>query len=209
MSKPVEQLLTPAEKILLRNHTLSHDDVYDGRNETYAEFKEGARSAGKELVLRAESNRHCGHRLVTHAGHCIICNPVSLERQRGTYRTGKVYIAASQRLRLTKIGLSQEPQARVWQMNGNLAYGGTTDWTQLFEVKALNAGQIEQSCHTSLTAYRVPTAYSKDGREQISRELFSCNFSVCFETVYHEMQKLKIRPIGQAWRSKRYRDFTW
>jgi hypothetical protein len=97
-----------------------------------------------------------------------------------------VYIAASRRLELIKIGWSKGSNKgnRALSLNKD-GYGGATDWLLLYERKYANSGWVEVEAHAFLKAFKVREDYLRLGHGQWvkARELFCCNYADAFEAI--------------------------
>lgn len=122
-----------------------------------------------------------GHRLRTRAGHCIECDTARIAYARRYESPGYVYIAASKAEKLLKVGCCVEPEQR--QRNLNLQrYGGTDDWQIIAWCKTPSMGQIEFDIQKQLADISTERIYKKDGRDQITRELFRYEINRVWQT---------------------------
>jgi len=91
-----------------------------------------------------------------------------------------VYVAASRKLELIKIGWSKGAQKenRLNSLNRD-GYGGASDWLLLYERKYANAEQVEFAAHTFLKAFEVRVDYIRLGHgvRVKAKELFRCNYA--------------------------------
>jgi hypothetical protein len=200
-------ILTAVELAFLSSQTYSLSDVVDGRHlSSIPERADLARMASKLIVLRDPSRSKCGHRLTTTAGHCFQCDPKRISFAKRPGARAFVYIAASQELRLIKVGLAVDIYQRLRNLDGH-GYGGLQDWVMLFYAEFDRSGEIEQKAHHLLADFSCKRTYLKDGRNQIATEIFSCNFSKALNAVSISAQGLKLSPLGQAWKSPRAKEF--
>lgn len=124
---------TEDELRFLHWHGLDEDDVYDGRHQSKEDRHEGAKNAGKFLVLSSVRCRAAGHRIRTRAGHCFQCDPLKLVYQIRHSTSGYVYIAGTLAGRLIKIGTAKDIPQRERQLRAE-GYAGFSDWVVLFSV---------------------------------------------------------------------------
>jgi hypothetical protein len=173
----MKQLLTDEELRFLSDQGLSPDDVYDGRNETSRLRKKNAKMAGKRIVLRNPSPMHCGHRLISRSGNCILCDTSALSYGSRDEKEAYVYIAASKTLNALKLGSTKDPYHRA-EMLTSQRYAAVNDWTMLFYVKFKRSGEVERNAQASLKHLKIKLPYQRNGGEQIAGEVFG-PFAIC------------------------------
>lgn len=97
-----------------------------------------------------------------------------------------VYIAASRKLELIKVGWSKgSNKGNRMQSLAKDGYGGATDWLLLYERKYKNSGWVEIDAHTFLDKYRVRESYLRlgHGEHKKAKEMFACNYADAFAAV--------------------------
>ena len=112
-------------------------------------------------------------KLKTKPGHCLECNPARMEFLRRHVSPGFVYVAFSNDMKISKIGITKSITLRESSLNST-AYGGTRDWRILFSVYAPRAGDIESLCHKKLKDVSFLSETQKGGHSQSTYELFNC-----------------------------------
>lgn len=197
----LEMTLTREEQEFLASQGLAPEDVYDGRRQSSINArKASAKEAGKLIVVRDPGRSQCGHRLTTRAGHCIQCDTSKLAYAARYEEPALVYIAASPKLGLLKLGITQDIEQRVTNLNGQ-AYAGTKDWKMLFFAAFQRAGAVESRAQSRLTRDVSGRSTFKDGRDQGAAEIFRCSFDEALEAIARAAQELNLKPQGQAWKS--------
>lgn len=97
-----------------------------------------------------------------------------------------VYIAASRKLELIKIGWSKGSNkgSRIISLNKD-GYGGASDWLLLYERMYNNSGWVEVDAHSYLKQLKVRENYLRlaHGYWVKCRELFCCNYADAFEAI--------------------------
>jgi hypothetical protein len=126
---------------------------------------------GAILITGASPCLAAGHTIRTRAGHCAQCDTARIAFQRRHSSPGFVYVAASPRLRLHKVGSSKNALQRLATLN-HCGYGGTSDWSLIDQIYSDNAGQTEFNVHTQLERFRHPVRYQRDGSWVECREIF-------------------------------------
>ena len=103
-----------------------------------------------------------------------------------------VYIAASRKLELIKVGWSKGSNQtnRMNSLNKD-GYGGTSDWLLLYERKYRNSGWVENEAHDFLKAFKVRDDYLRLGHGEWvkTREAFCCNLADAFEGIERTKQE--------------------
>jgi predicted GIY-YIG superfamily endonuclease len=162
------------------------------RKKDYAAAME---QTGQHFAYGVSSCKAGGHTLRSKAGHCIQCNHQSIAQSLRHSKAGIVYLAGTSRRKLTKIGVTEEIERRLTQLNAG-QYGGAWDWEMLVWATTKEAGRLEYEIQDRLRAYNVPGTYMHDGREQKCYELFSCGYKAA-RAAFEELL-----PKGSVIRSK-------
>ena len=109
-----------------------------------------------------------------------------------------VYIAASRKLELIKVGWSKGSNQtnRMNSLNKD-GYGGTSDWLLLYERKYRNSGWVEIEAHDALKAFKVRDDYLRLGHgERVkTREAFCCNYADALEAI----ERTKHEPLERRY----------
>lgn len=156
----------------LSTHGLTSDDVYDGRNETRANYRINAKRMEKTVILGNPCNAG-GHRLKTRAGHCIQCDPAKLAYEKRHYNTGFVYLAESKQAGLIKVGTTQNIKSREDSLNSTM-YAGAIDWEIIHSKNVQDSGKIEKNIQRKLKRFSVNgLLYEKNGKMQEATEVFN------------------------------------
>lgn len=142
-------ILTEVELAFLASQGLSLDHVLDGRHlSSIPERAVLAKAASKLIVLRNPSRSKCGHRLTTRAGHCFQCSPKNISFAKRPGARAFVYVAASQELRLIKVGVAVDIDQRLRNLDGQ-AYGSLLYWVMLFYAEFDRAGEVERKAESA------------------------------------------------------------
>ena len=67
----------------------------------------------------------------------------------------------------------------------------------LYYLKVENSGKIEFEIHTLLKKYLLPRTFVKNDKENISREIFKCNFEIVSHTINKILNNQNIHLIEQ------------
>ncbi|MBN9071237.1 MAG: GIY-YIG nuclease family protein [Rhizobiales bacterium] len=197
-------MLNHSEISFLKSQNLVPSDVYDGRMQSFAVWKAGARAAGKTVVLGTPC-KSGGHRLRTRSGHCAQCDTSKLSYQKRHHSPGYVYIAGSLSEKLLKIGTAIDIQQRERNLR-NHAYGAISDWTMLFTAKVVNGGKTEHEAIQRLAAFKVLRAYEKDGLQQEATELLRTTFTKAINAVAAAIGDER---ATELWKSPCWKDYEF
>lgn len=203
----MKQFLKNEEVSFLSLHGFSAADVFDGRPLSSGnERGRLAKKAAKLFVLRDPSRSKCGHRLTTRKGHCIQCDTAKIAYAKRHDEPAFVYIAGSLGLRGIKIGVTQDIEQRLANLNSQ-AYAGLKDWEMLFYVFFFRAGAVETTAQEKLSGSSISRTTFKDGRNQETKEVFNCSFQEAYQAVAKAAQELNLTPQEQAWKSRKIKKF--
>lgn len=161
------------EIAFLGDHGLTENDVFDWRGYKSSERRKAIKAAGKTLALGTPCLKG-GHRLRTRAGHCAQCDPAKIAYQSRKTMRAVLYAARSEAIQCFKVGISEDPDRRIGDLNRE-TYGGATDW-QIFMARELNdAGKSEVGIHRDLSGFAKAAWYRKGNHRQEAQELFACS----------------------------------
>jgi len=190
--------LTRDELAFLASQGLTESDVLDGRRMSKEQIRLVAKDRGKAVVLGATCAKG-GHRLRTRSGHCVQCDTKKLGYQTRHRKASDVYIAFSRSAGLTKVGSSTDYNTRINKLNFD-GVGGARDWRLLFRIAAEEGGRLEVEAQVLLAGYLAPTTYVKDGRQQDSRECFTCLPARAMEAILHAAERGR-HALGAVWKT--------
>ncbi|CAM8391490.1 Bacteriophage T5, Orf172 DNA-binding [Candidatus Methylopumilus planktonicus] len=124
-----------------------------------------------------------GHTMRTRSGHCAMCNNGrNLAHQINFHTSKDIYVAYSSSKNVIKIGISDDYEKRIDQMN-SYGYGGIYDWECVFSEWVRNSGRIESLAHESLKEYRYDLSYMRGSTIEVSREVFECSIEDAIDAV--------------------------
>lgn len=198
-------MLTKDELAFLKSQGLSAADVYDGRYQTSAGWKDGVRAAGQTVVLGTPCSSQ-GHRLRTRSGHCAQCDTKKLSFQKRHNTEGYIYIAGSKAAKLLKVGTCVDIEQRRRNLR-NQMYGGIADWEMLFTAKVDAGGRVEGNALARLAKHKVVRIYEKDGKRQEAAEMLKTKFSVALAAVQESLKGANASEIRKALKTADY-EFT-
>ena len=161
--------ITDSEWAFLASQKILVSHLYDARGRAATSWGDDARAAGKLFGLSEPCIR--GHRLRNRSGHCIQCDTSRIAYIRRNSSPGIVYVAVSKSAKLIKIGSCADIDQRLRNLKYQ-EYAGTSDWEAIAWSKSPAIGKIEFEIHSQLSDIAVERKYLKDGRTQISREVF-------------------------------------
>jgi len=137
---------------------------------------------GKVVAIGVTPCAKGAHKMRTRSGHCVFCNPPSLEYQERWSRHAFVYVAGSLSLKVVKIGFATDVRNRISSLN-SLRYADANDWKLIYWAETKNAGRNEYEAHKILAKYASPQKYSREGRYIDCLETFSCDAHTALNAV--------------------------
>ena len=166
----------------LEHHQISLSCVFDATALRTSYYQMVMKELGFVVAYGVTPCNAAGHTLRTSAGHCPQCKPSSLAFVLRYDDPGEVYVAHSPGLELTKIGVSNNHQARLYSLN-HQGYGGTSDWTAYFCCGSTRAGRAEFLAQKTLSQHRQIRPFAKSGKIVNCQELFDCNPTLAVDAV--------------------------
>lgn len=169
---PLEEKLTHDQLDFLRHHRIDLSDVLDATGMRPVHFTALMRDE-KYKVAIGVSRCYMGHAMRRSSNHCVQCDPSGLGYQ-GRYHNCKyIYLFASEKAGLVKIGISDNVSQRLKYTNRS-HMAGASDWRLCFEMNVGKAGPIEKLAHNKLKAHRCEHVYTHGYAMHKSREHFTC-----------------------------------
>lgn len=196
--------LTTHERVFLARHKIRPQHVFDARSLGQAEAHARAKAEGKLFIVGTPCEAG-GHRLKTRKGHCIECNTAHIAFIRRNSAPGCVYIAASKRGQLLKIGSCSDVKQREQYLSAH-NYGGFDDWRIIAWAKTPKMGEIEFDIHKKLGRLNVPGSYEKDGTTQETRELFRGDLVTVWQAYHGSTAAIA---AGRKWRHDGFQHFNF
>ena len=192
-------MLNSNERVFLENIGYDSTSVFDGRYMTAKDAKARAKQEGCDLMLGSPCAK-AGHRIRTRHGHCLQCDTSKLAHFTRYSQDGYVYIARSKSHKLIKIGVCSDISRRETSLNG---YANANDWEMCLYFWAKSCGRIEQKIQNELSKYSTLISYSKHGRPQEAKEVFTCSFVQAYDALNKTLFAMQVKP-EKAW--MRYAD---
>lgn len=170
--------------------------VYDARGRGPTTFKDEAKALGF-LFGMANPCSKGGHRLFTRSGHCIQCDTSKISYIRRFGDTGYVYIAASKKGRLLKVGSTSDVESRSSTLNSEGGYAGADDWVIIAYAKTPGMGRVEFEIHKNVEDMMSAKEYEKAGQKQTAREVLRGDLKRVWKTYQAAISKT---PEKERWR---------
>lgn len=179
--------LTQDQLTFLASHGISVSSLFDASGMTRAEYQRAMKQNGKRLAFGVSRCKRGHHSIRTRAGgHCVQCNPAGIAFDRREDERAYVYIAASQRARMIKVGLTGDLHDRRRNLNVE-RWAGHSDWQMLAFANCPEAGRVERAVHDSLTVWADSCEYRQAGTRHRSCEVFRCNFGDARDAVLSKL----------------------
>lgn len=168
--------LTNEQKEFLKHHNISLDKVYNANGKSPNEYRVQMKNLGKQFAYNVAPCQNSGHTLRDRSGHCIQCNPASIAFMKRNDSAGFLYIAATIKGKVLKIGFTKELSNRDASLN-RTKYAGFNDWIILFAIESQVAGQVENQIKNIMEPYKEEFDYNHDGNHHDSGETYTCSYS--------------------------------
>lgn len=168
--------LTDAEISFLRQQEISINSIFNARGMSFPEWREIMKNEDRLFAYNTSACKNAGHKLRDRSNHCIQCRTSNIAFTRRSSASGIIYVFASSKLKLLKVGVSSDPAARQKTVN-DFFYGGTNDWQKIAQLSVIeNAGREEFRIHSALARYAAPQEYTARGRRARCLEIFACSY---------------------------------
>lgn len=162
---------TQAEIAFLKDQRIPESMVFHEGGLPKKIYKPIMKEIGACPVTGASPCHAAGHTIRTRAGHCAQCDTSKIAFQFRHSSPGFVYVASSVKLQLHKVGSAKDANKRLNSLNF-CGYGGTDDWSLIYQAYSSHAGQAEFEVHSLLEQYRYGVRYLKEGCWVDCRETF-------------------------------------
>jgi hypothetical protein len=168
--------LSEGERLELRRLGLKEEYFFDAQGRSVPACKNEMRQKRLYFAFNTTPCRREEHTLRTINNHCIICNPQAMARYVKRIMDGYIYIAASERGKLFKVGVTRDIEQRRKSLRSR-RYAGQWDWEILWSNWDESPGRLEEAIHSQLISFCAPglTTRNLDKTEQ-STEVFRCNW---------------------------------
>lgn len=120
-----------------------------------------------------------GHTLRTAAG-CPQCHPRYLVKSRESITPGCIYLLRSPSTELVKVGLSKNPDDRLY-MARLQGYGGIYDWKLEISLYVVRMGKAESAVKRLLSEYKIARPWIRQGEPTIAKEVYQCPWLVALD----------------------------
>lgn len=172
------QDLTHEELRFLVAHKIHFENLYDARGQAPTSWNEEAKALGCDFGLSEPCYR--GHRLRDRKGHCIQCATSNIAYMRRASANGFVYIAASKKGQIYKVGSTIDFKQRVQALRRD-KYAGLDDWKIICVCRVKNSGRIEFEIHKKLTEYKELRTYEVSGKKVTATEAFKASLTIVWQ----------------------------
>jgi hypothetical protein len=167
-------ILSSSEIDFLDKYNISSELVLNAVGMKKAEYAPLMKKSGLLLASGVTPCAKAGHTLRTSAGHCAQCDPNTVLFSRRHMSTGIIYIAFSEVKKIIKVGVAETSAGQREESLQKTGYGGINDWKIIYAFAISDSGRLENEVHRILNDYNIRLPYFKDGKNILSKELFSC-----------------------------------
>jgi hypothetical protein len=164
---------TKDQKIFLKKHGISLDEVFDASDYTKAEYNAFMKDTMYRLAIGVTPCVNAGHTMRTRHGHCVMCNPAPLSFQKRFTNDGEIYLMYSASKKLVKVGIAANAYKRKISLNKR-AYGGLKDWVVKYSIKVTNVGHAENAVRKILNKYHFPLEH-EPSNSNVAGEIYKCS----------------------------------
>jgi hypothetical protein len=199
------QDITDQEFVFLVSQKILLSQIYDARGRGPTSFNEEAKVAGL-LFGMAKACEKGRHRLFTRKGHCIQCDTSKIAFIRRFGDAGYVYIAATPKGRLLKVGSTSDVTSRSSTLNTEGGYAGFDDWVIIAHAKIQSMGRVEFEVHKALEDLSLSMEYVRAGRKQITREVMRGDLKRIWKAYQAAIAKV---PDSDRWRHQKLASFDF
>lgn len=175
--------LTNEQVNFLNQHGIPIAKVFDASGMKRPKYIAAMKAVGARIAIGVPPCTSMEqHTMKWRSGHCAVCNPNSVVYAKRYEIEGEVYVAASMKTGLIKIGMAEVATERLRNMNYN-GYGGVNDWEVKFVKRIKNVGKIEYESQKAINHFRLPMVYERDGVDVDCREIFKCDVNLAIQAV--------------------------
>lgn len=199
-------ILTTEQLTFLRQQKIPLGSLFDASGMRNDAYQDQMKIEEKLFAYGVTPCKAGAHTIRTRAGHCVQCHHSRIAFMMRMQKRGYVYIAASQKSRLLKIGSTENVDYRAKSLNDQ-RYGSSADWEMLVKVLSGRSGRLEGDVQSRLSDFSVLGTYNKEGKVQQCYELFRCNFSDAFEALQSEVKPDEV--IASANQSRSLANFKF
>lgn len=169
----IEEKFTQEQLDFLSHHKIELSEVLDATGMRSKDYRPFMREEHYKVAVGVTPCK-LGHAMRTSGGNCVQCWPRNLGHQQNYRSSNYIYLFASSRAGLVKIGISGDVKRRLAEMNRK-STANTTDWRLCFTRNVgSEAGPLEAEAHSRLKLYRTDQVFTHGLDMQQSREHFSC-----------------------------------
>lgn len=161
----------PREQEFLTLSGIPKTLVFDARGLGRSQYRARMKISGHWLASNTSPCRMAGHRLRTRSGHCVVCKPDALLFQVRYEAAMDIYVASSESMGCSKIGISEDAHLRCRALVEE-EYGGIDDWEYEWSCHCRKAGRVEFTAVSLLEVHHLPLQWSKDGIPATACEVF-------------------------------------
>lgn len=184
--------LSKEQHLFLDKHWLNVNIVFDASWMKRKQYQTIMENLEKHIAIGVSPCKKEWHTMKAKSWHCIQCKTECISFINRRYREAYIYVAASKKGLLLKVGFTKDIEIREIYLNNN-KYAWLNDWEIIYYAKYHRAWEIEKKIHNELSDYRYRKEYNFYWKNMISHEIFSCNY----ETIKKILEKVKSE-IGES-----------
>lgn len=162
--------LTPEQTDFLNSHKIPLDKTFDASGLSSKDYKAKMKDNGA-LVAYGVPPCQKGHTLRNKQANCIQCNPQAIASLKRQATAGDVYIAVSPSQLLTKIGVIENADNIIEQMNAE-NHADINDWQLALLGKTDSIGQMENHLQQLLADRQIAKKLTKDSKKTKASQIY-------------------------------------
>jgi hypothetical protein len=168
--------VTTEQRNFLYSLKLPLSTVFDATGMQRTAYQLEMKRDGKLIAIGVTPCAKGGHAMRSRNGHCLQCSTSSLGFLLRHRDPGYVYIAASRKQHLIKVGSTTYLERRAQQLV-HFKYGSVDDWLIVASAKFAEAQKVEYEIHDDLRDKKYPATYTRSGKLEETDEIFKVGYS--------------------------------
>lgn len=161
-----------SQLLFLASQGVSIEDTFDAEGLDTWFYKELMSGSDFLIAYGVTPCDRGGHTLRSRNGTCVQCDRSQLAYIKRWKADGYIYVAYSEEIPATKVGVGVNPEARIKKLKLD-GYGGARDWNLFKSMPCASMGLMEHRVHAQLSACRAYASYVRNGKHVDCKELFT------------------------------------
>jgi hypothetical protein len=181
--------LTSDEKEFIESQGLKLSDFINANQKSIPSIQFKMYEENKSYAYNAIPCDKHRHRLRDRSDHCIQCSHANIGFRNHWYRTAYIYIAASKKYKLIKVGTTINKDTRIVEIRKSFK---SPDWEILYSIYCEESGRLEYEVHSKLSRFLANDYYHHINHMQKTKEVFRCSFFKALSAVQSVLKENNI-----------------